>query len=95
MNQIPSFPGSGSIRFTVALPSVARNGSLHARSDAGRRKCVVIPAAGDGKLTVGGVIVHVALPGMTLAPSVFMWSHILAFGKISRAQSSAQGLDRC
>jgi len=66
------------------LPSL--NGSLHAHGGAGRRKCVVVPAAADVKPTVGGVVVHVALPGMTLAPSVFMWSQILAFGKISRAR---------
>src|SRR3954466_6803207 len=65
------------------LPGI--NGSLHARGAAGRRKCVAVPAAADGKLTIGGVIVHVALPGMTLAPGEFMWSHILAFSKISRA----------
>jgi hypothetical protein len=66
------------------LPSL--NGWLHAHSGAGRRKCVAVPAAADVKPTVGGVIVHVALPGMTLAPSVFMWSHILRLGKISRAR---------
>lgn len=66
------------------LPGV--NGSLHAHGGAGRRKCVVVPAAADIKPAVGGVIVHVALPGMTLAPGVFMWSQILAFSKISRAR---------
>jgi len=66
------------------LPGV--NGSLHAHCGTGRRKCVVVSAAADAKPTVGGVIVHVALAGMTLAPSVFMWSQILAFGKISRAR---------
>src|SRR5258707_12824033 len=66
------------------LPSL--NGSLHAHGGAGRRKCVVVSAAADVKPTVGGVVVHVALPGMTLAPGVFMWSQILAFRKISRAR---------
>ena len=66
------------------LPSL--NGSLHAHGGSGRRKCVVVPAAADVKPAVGGVIVHVALSGMTLAPGVLMWSYILAFGKISRAR---------
>ena len=65
------------------LPSL--NGRLHAHGGAGRRKCVVVPAAADVKPTIGGVVVHVALPWMTLAPGVFMWSQIHAFGKISRA----------
>ena len=66
------------------LPSV--NGGFHAHGGAGRRKCIVIPAATDIKPAIRGVIVHVALPGMTLAPNVFMWSQILTFGKISRAR---------
>ena len=44
------------------------DGGLHALGGAGRRKCVVVPAAADVKPTVGGVIVHVALPGILLAP---------------------------
>jgi len=66
------------------LPSLNRR--LHAHGGAGKRKCVAVPAAADVKPTIGGVIIHVALSGMTLAPGVFMWSYILAFGKISRAR---------
>jgi hypothetical protein len=44
------------------------NRRLHSHRRAGGRKCVVVPAAADGKPAVGDVIIHVALPGMTLAP---------------------------
>jgi|SRR6266496_5366868 len=63
-----------------------QNGSLHAHGGAGRRKCVVVPAAADVKPTVGGIIVHVALPGMRLAPGVLVWSDVLSFAKIGRAR---------
>ena len=62
------------------------DGRLSPHSGSDRRKCVVVPAAADVKPAVGGVVVHVALPWMTLAPGVFMWSEILAFGKIDRAR---------
>ena len=58
------------------------------------RKCEIGPAATDIKLTVGGVVVHVALPGMTLAPDVFVWSEVLTFGEIGRARVLRSGLDR-
>lgn len=32
--------------------------------------------------TIGGIVVHVALAWMALAPGIFMRSHILRFGKI-------------
>jgi hypothetical protein len=69
--------------YRSASPSHDR--ALHAHGRTGTRKRVAVPAAADVKPAVGGVIVHVALPGMTLAPNVFMWSQILAFGKVSRA----------
>ena len=42
-------------------------------------------AASNIKLTVGGIVVHVALPGMGLAPGVFVWAQVLHFGVISCA----------
>ena len=39
---------------------------------------------------VGGVVVHVALAGMTLAPGVFMWNDVFRFGKIEGAPGSGQ-----
>ena len=37
-------------------------------------------------LTVGNVVIHVALARMTLAPGVFVWDHVLRFGKIGRTR---------
>ncbi len=50
-----------------------------------RRKCEIRGSA-DTELTIGDVVVHVALPGIGLAPGIFMRSDILTFGKIGRAR---------
>ena len=66
-----------------AWPSV--DGRLHpdGRGDCG--KCEGgCPA--DRELTIGDVVVHVALPGISLAPGVFMWSDVLSFSKVGRAR---------
>src|SRR5437868_5130869 len=34
---------------------------------------------------VGDIVVLVALPGMRLAPGVFMWGDVVTFGKVGRA----------
>jgi hypothetical protein len=64
-----------------ACPSV--DGRLHpdGRGDCGECEggC---PA--DRELTIGDVVVHVALPGMALAPGVFMWANVCRFAKIGR-----------
>ena len=62
------------------------DGRLSPHSGSDRRKCVVIPAAADGKPAIGSVVIHVALIGMRLAPRVLVWSNVLGFGKISRAR---------
>ena len=41
--------------------------------------------AGYANRTIGGVVVHVALPWMRLTPCVFMRSDILRFGEVRRA----------
>lgn len=66
-----------------ARPS--HDGRLRPHSRAGRGKCVAVPAAEDSKPAIGGVVIHVTLARMRLAPGVFMWRHILGLGKISRA----------
>ena len=67
--------------------AVVRTVALH------RRKCETRRAA-DGELTVGDVVIHVALTRMRLAPDVFMRSDILALGKIGRARRSVSCSDR-
>ena len=42
--------------------------------------------AGDSELTVGDVVVHVAFPGVSLAPGVLMRSDQLRFAVIGRAR---------
>ena len=49
-----------------------------------RRKCETRCAA-DAELAIGNVVVHVALPGMRLAPGVLVGSDILGFGEVGRA----------
>jgi len=49
-----------------------------------RRKCEA-RCADDAELAIRNVVVHVALPGMILAPCVLVWSYILGFGKVRRA----------
>ena len=81
----PSLPGAGSIWLVVAPVQAMMAGCIS----------TVDAAANENEngglmpvtlyLTVGGVIVHVALPGMRLAPAVFMRGDILRFGKIGRA----------
>ena len=38
----------------------------------------------DRELTMGDIVVHVALPGMALTPGVFMWANVYRFAKIGR-----------
>ena len=49
-------------------------------------KCEIGWASVNSKLTVGDIVVHVALPGMRLAPRVLMRSDVLAFHKIDRSR---------
>ena len=56
---------------------------LHRGSD--RRKGEMRRSA-DTELTIGDVVIHVALPGISLAPGVFMGSDVLTFGEIGRAR---------
>ena len=49
-----------------------------------RRKCESGCAAHQ-ELAIRNVVIHVALPGMRLAPGVFMRGDVLAFSKIGRA----------
>jgi hypothetical protein len=55
----------------------------HRRSNLRKRE---IGGAANAVLTVGSVVVHVALPRMTLTPSVFVRGDILRFGKIGRSR---------
>ena len=58
---------------------------LHSHGRAERRKCEIARAAADSELTIGDIVVHVALPRMGLTPGVFTWGDVLCFGKIGRA----------
>jgi hypothetical protein len=57
---------------------------LHTHRRAHLRKGEIWGAAAHAKLTVSGVVIHVALVRMTLAPGVFTRGNILRFGKICR-----------
>jgi len=61
------------------------NGRLHSHGLANRGKCEEARCAVNKELMVGSVVIHVALPGMSLAPGVFMRSNISGFGEIDRA----------
>ena len=62
-----------------------KNGRLRSHRGSNRRKPETRGSA-DSELTIRDVVVHVALPGISLAPDVFMWSDVLTFGKIGRAR---------
>src|SRR2546428_3753410 len=62
-----------------------KDGRLRSCRGSNRRKREIRRAAADTELTIGDVVVHVALPGISLAPGVFMWSDVLTFGEIGRA----------
>jgi hypothetical protein len=57
---------------------------MHSLRRCGRAKRETRGAA-DGKLTIGHIVIHVALAGMRLTPGIFMRSDILTFSKISGA----------
>src|SRR5260370_16051514 len=63
-------------------PGKNRRVLLHRGSNGRKRE---IRASTDTELTIGDIVVHVALPGISLAPGIFMWSDILTFGEIGRA----------
>ena len=64
-------------------PSLDRR--LHARrgSDGSKGKA---GGARHRELTVGDVVVHVALPSMSIAPGFFVGSDVLTFGPVGRAR---------
>jgi hypothetical protein len=74
------------IRFDLiyrrAGPSL--NGWLLSEGRAHRTKTERLVDSGYTILTVRSVVIHVALPRMSLAPSVFMWGNVLRLGKIRR-----------
>ena len=65
--------------------SPGHNGWLHPDSRADRGKCEIGWAAVNTKLTIGGIVKHVAFPGVRLAPRILMRSNILRFGEVGRA----------
>jgi len=44
------------------------DGGLHSHGRAGSGKCVTVATAADGKPAIGGIVIHVALTWMRLAP---------------------------
>jgi hypothetical protein len=60
------------------------DGRSHSHGGSNGRKGETRRAA-DAELTVGGVVVHVALPRVSLAPGVLMWRYVLRFGEVRRA----------
>src|SRR5436190_13081638 len=76
------------IRFDLAYHSAragpCRDSGASPDGRANRSKCETCCAV-HMELAVGNVVIHVALPGMRLAPGVFMRRNILAFGEVSCA----------
>jgi hypothetical protein len=60
------------------------DGWLHSHCVTGLCKCETGDAT-DGILAIGGIVIHVALSGMGLAPDILMGGDILRFSKIGRA----------
>jgi hypothetical protein len=58
---------------------------LHSHRGSGGRKGET-GGASNSVLTVGDIVVLVALPRMSLAPCVFMGSDVLSFGEVGRAR---------
>ena len=63
-------------------PCPSHDGRLHSHGRAKRGKCEVT-CAGNKELTVGSVVIHVALPGMGLTPRVFKRIQVCCFREIS------------
>ena len=70
-------------------PCPSHDGGLHSPGHANRRKSEVRCTA-NKELTVGSVVIHVALPGMGLTPGVLLWRQVLRFREIGCA-----GIERC
>ena len=68
-----------------AGPGTGRRNHSHRGAD--RRKGET-RRAGDIVATIGGIVIHVALTGMGLAPGVFLRAVVLHFSVISRARDS-------
>ena len=68
---------------TSSRPSDDRRLHTHGRSSC--RKGEKRGPAAHRELTIGGIVIHVALPWVGLTPSVFSRTYVLSFGKISRA----------
>src|SRR5438067_13278823 len=58
---------------------------LHTHGRSSCRKGEKRGPAAHRVLTIGGIVIHVALPWVGLTPSVFSRTYVLSFGKISRA----------
>ena len=67
-----------------AVPGHDRRLLSHGGACASKSKGLV--NSGYGVLTVRGVVVHVALARMTLAPRVFVRDYVLCFSKICRSR---------
>ena len=61
------------------------DGRLHTHGRSSWRKGERRWPAAHRERTIGGIVIHVALPRVGLTPSVFSRTYVLRFGKISRA----------
>ena len=73
------------LHFIYRRPCPSHDGRLHSLGLAKRGKCEVRCAA-NKVLTVGRVVIHVALPGMGLTPRVFKRVQVCRFRKIRRTR---------
>ena len=62
------------------------DGRGHAHRGSNSRKAERARRAADIEPAVGRIVVHVAFPGVGLAPGVLMWSNVLRFGVVGRTR---------
>ena len=79
------------VRFDLVYrrASPSHDGRLHSHGVGDWRKCE-IGYSGHAILTVGSVVIHIALTWVTLAPCVFVRCYVLCFREISRPR-----IERC
>ena len=65
--------------------SPGHNSRLHAYRCANRLKCEIGWTSANIKLAVGGIVKHVALVRMSVAPGILVWTNVSGFAKIGRA----------
>ena len=83
MNQMPSIPGSGSIRLTVAPVQALMAGCIRTVDPTGAKAEI---RRASHNVTGGRKRCYTCcIPWVSLAPGILVRGHVLRFGKIARA----------